>query len=83
MVTLCAGGWASAFLTTGQTIKAMPDGTKGGDGVRSTTTGITGNHATGNGNGGGGAMAVADNGRCYSTGGNGSDGMVLIYKKVV
>lgn len=63
MVTLCAGG------CIGQTISAMPDGTKGGDGV----TSGNGQNATGHGNGGGACIAA--------TSGSGSDGAIYLYAR--
>ena len=76
MVTLCAGGCATGFQ--GQTIVAMPDGTKGGDGAKSDRGAAVAQDATGNGNGGGAA--------CGTTGaraGGGRPGMILIYAKAV
>ena len=69
MVTLCAGAGASSNKT--QVIERMPDGTGGG------TRGAI--HATGNGNGGA-AVANYMNGSTAQSG-NGSPGMVLIYKR--
>ena len=74
MVTLCAGG------ASGQTILAMPDGTKGGNGTYA-STGARGGAATGNGNGGGAAHATSETGTAIS--GAGSPGMLLIYAKAV
>lgn len=75
MITLCAGGYQSCEgsgtnpTVYTQTILAMPDGTKGGSG--------SGGNATGNGNGGGGRIAS----NASFPAGNGSPGMVLIYKR--
>ena len=74
MVTLCAGG------ASGQAILAMPDGTKGGNGVADIGW-PNGEAATGNGNGGGAAHANYENGS--ATSGAGSPGMLLIYAKAV
>lgn len=67
MITLCAGGWATKYSskTFKQTITAMPDGTKGGDGG--------GGNATGYGNGGGANISGAA--------GSGSDGVIFIYAR--
>ena len=82
MVSLCAGG--------GQydTVAAMPDGTKGGDGAAgyANNASVIGEDATGNGNGGGGASNVRSSGvgKGYTLrSGAGSPGMVLIYAKAV
>lgn len=82
MVSLCAGG--------GQydTVVAMPDGTKGGDGAAgyANNASVIGEDATGNGNGGGGASNVSSSGvgKGYTLrSGAGSPGMVLIYAKAV
>ena len=82
MVTLCAGGNASAQGNPGTEkicveILAMPDGTKGGNGYATPSSETpAGAHATGNGNGGG-AVVSAD----YSQSGKGSDGAVYIYTR--
>lgn len=77
MISLCAGGAARSGAA--QTIKAMPDGTKGGDGKRG--KGITAPSATGNGNGGGASYEETTTGSSRS--GAGSPGMILIYAKAV
>lgn len=79
MVTLCAGGGICG--TVPQIINAMPDGTKGGDGYYSATaTSGKGRTATGNGNGGG-ALYLGNTAATSYLGGNGSPGMVLIYRR--
>lgn len=83
MVTLCAGGGASGEAFA-QSIEAMPDGTKGGNGVYYKGS-ANGQNATGNGNGGG-SCVMYDSSGTYAvsgTAGKGSDGMVLIYKRGV
>lgn len=81
MVTLCAGGYA------GQIIESMPDGTKGGNGIYSSGTEIVhGENATGNGNGGGAAFSASPSSGTAgagAVGGNGSDGMILIYARAI
>ena len=81
MVTLCAGGGASEYgnphsAEITQEMVAMPDGTKGGDGLK--TQGKVGIDATGNGNGGGGIVSSD-----WCTSGKGSDGAVFIYTRSV
>ena len=73
MVTLCAGGAHT------QTVMAMPDGTKGGDGASGKDC-VAGS-ATGNGNGGG--ASFVGNLTDSTTSGSGSPGMILIYAKAV
>ena len=73
MVTLCAGGAPT------QTVMAMPDGTKGGDGASGKDC-VAGS-ATGNGNGGG--ASFVGNLTDRTTSGSGSPGMILIYAKAV
>lgn len=86
MVTLCAGGFASwNHNQTGfarQTIDAMPDGTKGGDGATASNAVARGGNATGNGNGGGAAFIILDTAGTPISGA-GSPGMILIYAKAV
>ena len=82
MVSLCAGG------NQYETMAAMPDGTKGGDGAAgyANAGSIIAGSATGNGNGGG-AVQNANSGGIGSgytvQSGAGSPGMVLIYAKAV
>lgn len=82
MVSLCAGG------NQYETVAAMPDGTKGGDGAAgyANAGSIIAGSATGNGNGGG-AVQNANSGGIGSgytvQSGAGSAGMVLIYAKAV
>lgn len=82
MVTLCAGGCAGGSSQNAkQTIMAMPDGTKGGDGAAAYSGTAKGEDATGNGNGGGAAWFCEGSGSAAS--GAGSPGMILIYAKAV
>lgn len=82
MVTLCAGGNATAYGNPGTEticveILAMPDGTKGGNGYATPSSETpSGAHATGNGNGGGAVISAG-----YSQSGKGSDGAVYIYTR--
>lgn len=81
MVTLCAGGATGNGV---QTIAAMPDGTKGGNGAQSNavTTAAKGENATGNGNGGGSVRNTGGANASYpNLSGAGSPGMVLIYAR--
>nr|DAG87280.1 MAG TPA: hypothetical protein [Herelleviridae sp.] len=77
MVTLAAGG------SPKQTMLAMPDGTKGGDGASGAGAGtFTAQSATGNGNGGGAAWAGRrDDVAGTPVAGAGSQGMILIYAR--
>lgn len=77
MITLCAGGGAKDSGV--QTVAAMPDGTKGGNGVKAGEA-VTAQSATGNGNGGGAAYGVN---AAATRSGAGSPGMILIYAKAV
>ena len=80
MVTLCAGGWAG--YNNVEIINAMPDGTKGGNGGRPNSDASM-LSATGNGNGGGANSASRSSVVQTFSSGAGSDGMILIYAKVV
>ena len=72
MITLSAGGFANGNRGRYQTIMAMPDGSKGGDGS------INGEDATGYGNGGGSGVARTAETR---KSGAGSDGAIFLYAR--
>lgn len=70
------------YFRQSQTINAMPDGTKGGDGAQSAGLTVTGGSATGHGNGGGGAVSAgASSGTRTATSGAGSGGVIYIYAR--
>ena len=80
MVTLAAGGnvfLGSNSAGTDHYGGVLPDGTKGGDGMRGATR-PSGIDATGNGNGGGGYGDVSGS---RLLGGRGSDGAIYIYAR--
>lgn len=79
MITLCAGGYAN--YSTPQTILAMPDGTKGGNGVCKSNANATGQTATGYGNGGGGASSYSISASRTVKSGAGSDGAIFLYAR--
>lgn len=86
MVTLSAGG--RGYITTGgvaysQTIGALPDGTKAGNGKAAFSNSVSGVDATGYGNGGGGcaAMATTNGATVTVTCGAGSDGVIFLYAR--
>ena len=70
------------YYRQAQTINAMPDGTKGGDGAQSAGLSVTAASATGHGNGGGGAVSAgASTGSRSATSGAGSNGVIFIYAR--
>lgn len=80
MITLCAGG--AAQNGNSQTILAMPDGTKGGNGVSDGSGEVTAESATGYGNGGGGASYYhSATPNVTATSGAGSDGVIYLYAR--
>lgn len=76
MVTLCAGGSG-----IGQTILAMPDGTKGGNGAYKSDENVTAGSATGYGNGGGAAAVYKPSAARTVKSGAGSDGVIFLYAR--
>lgn len=62
-----------------QKVRAMPDGTKGGDGMARyvASLGVVAESATGHGNGGGGAAASG----VSAVSGSGSDGAIFLYAR--
>ena len=80
MITLAAGGFAY-YSNNSQTVVALPDGTKGGNGKASTSNATAGS-ATGYGNGGGGASSYPNATAARTAkSGAGSDGVIYIYAK--
>lgn len=83
MITLSPGGYATLYSAVrAGTIKALPDGTKGGNATAKSNASATGASATGYGNGGGAAVIFSDTaGTRTAKSGAGSDGVIFLYAR--
>ena len=82
MVTLCGGGYAVVKdVSTTNIVKALPDGTKGGDGKSFANASGSAESATGYGNGGGAVALFVSSGTRTVNSGAGSDGAIFLYAR--